>query len=506
MSKVKSAIITALLTIAILVAAFFAVFSYNYDNNIHRYNSIASSIHLGPEYTGMASATIYPEGVISSQEYVFLNEDDAKDYVSYNGVYVKNDITVSELADNVASDAKIIAARFGEKGYSGYIVSVEDGVTIKVSVPTNFTYTAYKGNNSSTRSTDLSTATTAISTLTAAGELTLRTVDQVITTDDDDAATYKARTDEFTSTALVSSSKTYSFNKVDEDPTTFFNDVTSYTVGSTAVISLNLTDKGQERLKDITTWVASSDSQVLYIFLGNTQMMSISCTETIDSNVMQFQSDSEETAEDTAIALTSAIKGSVLSVNYQDIDDVITTSATSGENAALLASIAVLVILVAAIVFFIVKYKKLGVTVALMLLTFALVMVYALYLLEITITVVGLLVAVLGLFLLSITNIIVFEEVRSQTSVGKTMQAAIKAAYKQTLWTVADIHIVLFIIGVFLAAVSVGEVAACGLIVVISAIASYILYWFTRLMWYVMASPEKDKFKFGGYKRVVYDD
>jgi uncharacterized Tic20 family protein len=86
------------------------------------------------------------------------------------------------------------------------------------------------------------------------------------------------------------------------------------------------------------------------------------------------------------------------------------------------------------------------------------------------------------------------------------MQASVKAAYKQTLWTVIDIHIVLFIIGVFLAAVSVGEVAACGLVVVISAIASYILYWFTRLMWYVMASPVKDKFKFGGYKRVVYDD
>jgi preprotein translocase subunit SecD len=221
---------------------------------------------------------------------------------------------------------------------------------------------------------------------------------------------------------------------------------------------------------------------------------------------MQFQSDSSETAQNTAIALTSAIKGCALTVDYQDIDDVITTSALAGDNAALFAIIAVLVILVAFIVFFIVKYKTLGVTASLMSVAFALVMVYTLYLLEIPVTFVSLLVAVIGLCLLSLTNIIVFEEVRSQTSVGKTMQASVKAAYKQTLWTVIDIHIVLFIIGVFLAAVSVGEVAACGLVVVISAIASYVLYWFTRLMWYVMASPAKDKFKFGGYKRVVYDD
>jgi preprotein translocase subunit SecD len=506
MGKVKSAIITALLAIAILVAAFFATFSYTYDNNIHRYNSIASSIHLGSEYSGTAYSTLYPEGVISAQEYKFLTEKDAADYSAFGGVYVKTDIDTKELSEKVASDAKIIAARFGEKAYSSYSVSVEDGITIKVSVPTNFTYAAYKGNNSTTRSTDLTSATSAISALTADGPLTLRTVDKTITTDDDDATTFNAKKDEYTSTALVSSSETYLMTKIAEDVNTFFKSVTSRTVGSTSIISLNLTSTGRARFKEITTLVASSDSQVLYLFLGTNQMMSISCTETIDQDVMQFQSDSAETAENTAIALNSVIKGNALSATYEDLDQVITSTATAGENAAMFAAIACLVVLAGLVVFFIVRYKKLGIVASLVSLVFALVIVYALYLLEIQVTLIGILTAIVGLCLFAASNIIVFEEVRKNTLSGKTIQASIKTGYKSTIMTVLDIHIVLFVVGILLAFVGVGEVSACGLILLISTIASYVLYWFTRFMWYVISSPVKDKFKFCGYKRVVYDD
>jgi preprotein translocase subunit SecD len=235
-------------------------------------------------------------------------------------------------------------------------------------------------------------------------------------------------------------------------------------------------------------------------------MMSISCTETIDQDVLSFSSDTFESAQNTAIALDSAVKGNILSVTYQDLDQVITSAALAGDNAAMFAAIACLVIMVALIVFYIVRYKKLGITASLISLVFGLVIIYALYLLEIQLTLVGIITAVLGLVLLTTSNIIVFEEVRKNTSVGKTIQASIKTAYKQTVMTVADIHIVLFVTALLLTLVGVGEVSACGFIMIISTIASYVLYWFTRLMWHVMSAPAKDKFKFGGYKRVAYDD
>ena len=48
------------------------------------------------------------------------------------------------LKESVAKDAGILLKRFGEKGYAGYSVSIEDDYVIRVSVPTNFTYAAYK--------------------------------------------------------------------------------------------------------------------------------------------------------------------------------------------------------------------------------------------------------------------------------------------------------------------------------------------------------------------------
>jgi preprotein translocase subunit SecD len=505
MSKVKSAIITALLVAAIIVAAFFATISYPIGST-QRYNSIVSSIILGGDYSGDAYATLYPEDVISAQDYNFL--EDKTEYVQQGSVYYKNTVSKDDLAAQVQADAAIINERFAEKGYSGYTVSVQDEISIKVSVPTGFSYAAYKNDNSSTRSSQLSIATSAITYLTVDGAISLRTVDRTITTDDDNPSTFNGRVDEYTNTALVSDSKTYPLTKVTEDVTSFFTSVTSWMSGATPVISLNLTEYGQQRLKEISTFVASSDSQVLYIFMGDTLMMSVSMDETVNQRKLQLQADSKETAENTAIALNSAVHNKVLQATYSEIDEVVTSTALAGENAALFAFIASLIVLVVAIVLLIVRYKKLGIVASLMAIVFSLVIVYALYILEIELTMAGIITAFVGLALLIVSNVIVFEEVRKQTAVGKTMVAAVKTAYKNTLMAVLDVHIVLLVTAILLTTVAVGEAAACGFILVIATIASYILYWFTRFMWYVLSSPvkDRDKYKFGGFKRVVYDD
>ena len=78
--------------------------------------------------------------------------------------------------------------------------------------------------------------------------------------------------------------------------------------------------------------------------------------------------------------------------------------------------------------------------------------------------------------------------------------------YKKTLLSVLDLHALLLVAAILVALVCVGELAACGFIFFIATIASYVLYWFTRFMWYVISSPVKDKFKFCGFSREVYDD
>lgn len=510
MSKVKSTVITVLIALAIVVAAFFATISFPVGE-IYRINSISSGIHLGADLSGYAYTTIYPEGVITAEDFGGLSEEDAGNYELVGGLYVDmseyDDEELAELKANVQKDAEILADRYGKKGYSSYSVSVEDELSIKISVPTNYTYASYKGNDSESRSTDLSVATAALTTLSADGKLTLRTTDSSIELTDasGNTTTYTPRQDDLYETALVDGSHTYSIAGTD-DVAEYLESVSTMTFGATTAVTLNFTEEGQESFSEVTTRAASSDSQTIYFFVGDTQVLSFNCTSTVNVRSLSLQASDKGAGENSAITIDSVIKGQSLNVNYESVSNVITSTPAAGENAALWMFIGSIVVLAALIVASIVRYKRLGGVNALIVLIFALVIIYALYLLSIQTTMAVVFCAFIGLALLMVSNGVVFTEVKRLVATGRTLQASVKEAYKNVLMTVTDMHIVLVVVSILLAAVGVGEVAACGLIMVVASVASYVLYWFTRLMWYVLSAPVRDKFAFAGLKRVVYED
>ena len=521
MSKVKSVLITVLLALAVAVAAFFAAVSFPVNNKVQNLNSIASNIHLGADFTGYAYTTVYPQGVITAEEYANLELSDSEKSEAYEAVgslFVEKSVysDVEQLKADVKSDAKILNARFGKKGYSSYSVAVEDGVSIKISVPTNFTLAEYKGRDENNYTSDKSVASAALTSITAYGELTLRTTDTSITLkdEDDNSSTYDLTKegkgkDKWVDKALVNGSKTYSLADGD-DAAEYFRSVTSRTIGSNAIITFNFTKEGRQKFKELTTRVASSSSQTIYFFVGETQLVSFSeCTEAIDRSSISLQSSDAATAGNAAIAMNSAVNGGALALDYQNINvnnDVITSSAARGENAAVLTFVACILVLAGVCVYLVFKYKKLGAVTSLLAAAFALIELYALMLLNIQVTFAVVFSSMLCLALFIISNVIVFTEVKRLTAAGRTVQASVKEAYKNVLMTVSDMHIVLVVAAILLAAVGAGEVAACGLISVIGVVASYVMYWFTRFMWYVTSSPVKDKFKFAGIERVVYED
>lgn len=533
MGKTKSIVITVLLALAMAVAAFFAFVSI--DNGSTRvYNSILSNISLGADYTGYAYTTVCPEGVITPSDYngLVLAYNDAEDkseltdpatvYVQNGNYYVNteeySDITedgfdIEALKASVAADAKIINERFGEKGYSSYSVAVEDGLAIKISVPTYYSSAQFKNYDQTGRDNRKSSTQLAFSSLTASGNLTLRTSDTSIETTDanGNAKTYdmtKVGADEWVDKALASDSsgnsvKTYSLSKEDVAP--YFKSVTGGKYGSTAVLTFNFTAEGREKFKEITTLVASSSSQTLYVFVGDTQLVSYGgCTSPIDQSSISLQFSDAESARNIAITLDSAVKGNALALSYGNASYF--TQESNGEINAILTIVACVLLLVGLAVLLVVKYKKLGAITAAIAVLMALVEVYALQILSITVTFAVVFTCALLIALFAVSCAVVFTEVKRLTLTGRTIQASIKEAYNNVLMTVTDLHIVMVVVAILLATVGVGEVAACGLISVIGVVASYVLYWFTRFMWYVTSSPEKDKFKFAGLKRVVYED
>lgn len=514
MSKVKSAIITSLVVIAIIVAAFFGTISFNVSAT-QRYNSIAASISLGSDFTGYATRTLYPEGVVSADEYAYLTADEQSGYEKQGAVYVNLSETgydsLAELSSAVSKDAQVLAGRFADRKLSDFSVSVQDGVTIKVSVPTNYSYAAYAGDDTNSRSEYLSVATSTISFLTSDGEMTLRTPDASITVADEDGnestinMTYNE--DEYTDVDILGDgSKTYSFVSANENVADYFSSVTGYTFGGNHVLHFNLTEYGRERMRYVTTLAASSDSNAIYLCIGDTLILSITATSTMDSDTMEFALSTSDMVSDAAVTLNSVVNDGVLSVKYSDDGAIYSSSASAGELSALMALIACIVVVVAFAVAAIIKYKRLGGIVAMNGFVFALVMLYALYLLSIQVTFAVIATCFAALIIFGAANLAVFSEVRAQCKTGKTMQSAIKTAYRKTLFGIMDMHIILLVAAIILASVAAGEAAACGLILVIGTIASYALYWFTRLMWHVLSAPRRDKFAFGGFKREVYGD
>lgn len=530
MGKVKSVIITVLLALAIAVAAFFAVVSFPATNKVKGLTSIASNIHLGADLSGYAYTTVYPEGVITAEEYVNLQSDKQSGYIVTGGLYVEEqfltdsgfvngesgEADINAFKKAVADDADSLNKRFGQKGYSSYSVAVEDGVSIKISVPTNFTYNAYKypgmtvDDGEKSRSTDLSVAQAALSSLTAYGDLTLRTTDTSIslTDSDNNATTYdctKRGKDKWVEIAQVDGNDTYSLANGDRE-SEYFKSIKSSTVGNVSRITFNFTAEGRAKFKELTTRAASSTSKVIYFCVGDRVLVNFECNAAIDEKSLVLSANDKYTAENAAITMDSAIGEGALSLIYKDYSNTYITEAAGGKNAALMTFIASVLVLAGLCVLLTVKYKKLGAVVSLLSIAFALVILYALFLLNIQVTFAVVLTAAVLLGLFVISNAIAFAETKRMTESGRTMQASVKEAYKKVLMTVSDIHIVLVIVAILLAAVGVGEVAACGLISVIGVAASYVLYWLTRFMWYVTSSPVKDKFGFAGLKRVVYED
>lgn len=509
MSKVKSTVICVLVGIAIVVAAFFATISFPVGE-IHRINSLASGIHLGADLSGYAYTTIYPKGVITTEDYESLSEEDANAYEKLGGLYVNvEDYTnLDELKADVAADAQIIASRLDKKGYSSYSVSVEDEISIKVAVPTNFTYAAYTGNDTDAENSDTDVATSAITILSAGGYLTLRTPESSYSQSSTDGSTETVSfyDDGLGSTARVNGAYTYSIAGTD-DVTEYFESITASTFGASTVITINFTEDGASRFAELTAQAASSNTKEFYFFVGNTQVLTFPCEEAMTATLsVSLLADSKEAGDNAAITLTSVLDGQLFNAEYEEIGSVITSTATAGEHAAPAMAIASLVILVVLIVVSFLRYKKLGAVNMIAILAFALVAVYALYVIGIQTTFAVVLCAFIALALLMVSNGVVFSEVKRLAATGRTMQTSVKEAYKNVLMTVSDMHIVLFIVAILLATVGVGEVAACGLIMVVGTIASYVLYWFSRLMWYVISAPVRDKFAFAGLKRVVYDD
>lgn len=491
MGKIKSAVITAFLVVAVFVLSFFALFSWQVpgSNGVDRYNSFLSSISLGGGLTGEAYALLYPEGVITSSDYEFAKPEDEeklKEYVdkyeNCGNVYIEKDALqdgVEAFKKSVQNDATILAKRYAQKGYTQYSVSVVDDFLLKVAVPTNFTYSAFRQLDMSARSKVTSDISRTVKVLAYDGELTLRNSEVGTKMYDDILTPVKANIGDY------------------------FKSITKYSMGGNHAVKINLTKSGKEQFTEISQRIVdkASEEKAIGFYIGENQLLSLKCEEVIKDSSFFISVDAEY-AQDYAIVLSTAINGETIDLNYSTTNpQIVYASSALGNLSAPLFGGALLLAVLGFVLFFVLRYKKLGAITAFVVWVYTIALITAVYLLAIKVTMLSGLIFIFGLTLLCMSNVVLFEGVRKETKLGRRVEASVKSVYKKLLASQLETHIILIAVSILLTFVAVGELALCGQVLFLSTVASYILIWFTRFMWYVISSPAKNKFAFCGFKR-----
>ncbi len=522
MGKIKSAISLALITVLLAGLCFMctAVFPHGTEN-IKMFNNFVAMTEkdpkLGNELPGayVASdgrryigggytAVYYPEGVISAQEYTdnlaglrdVLEHTDPSDksyadkqsavddYAERYTPYTEGNSTVyfetekvcgedgevtEEFKTEFAGALAQLRARVEGLHLSGASVSVRDGYTVEVLMPT------YQGTNS--------TIAYALNTMAYTGTFSMG---------------YGSDADSATKLELEEGESISSYIKSAQ--------ARSNTNGN--YVELRFTDKGRRLISGWTSGAADS-AVTLFFYVGDNAVISLSAQEHINQKTLYVNSSSYDQLAATVVAETidSSLNAGKTELAFT-LGEVVREGASFGDLALILLCVGVGVLLLAELVFFFVKFRGIGLAnlyTMLIYLSLMILLVWAIPFLHIGVE--TFLAIALGGALLAVCNYVTYESAKKEYALGKTMTSSVKAGYKRCFFAVFDVHIALALLAFIAYFISFTELAAFaftfGLAAVLSGLCTLAV---SRFHWAAFMSFAKDKGKFCNFKRVEADD
>ena len=497
MSKIKSAICLALMTLLIAGLCFICFVSFGLPNGIDTYNSILTMTEkdadLGMRYGGSEdmsgrylgggySAVYYPEGVISAEEYdTTLNgmENDADKQAEYKDRYAKvgnlyfdtDEIKVTDGKPDEAFKAQfqnavdLFTARYEALHLEDLRVSVYDGYAVRVFVGRN--------------------DTAAFTPLSYTGDFTVKYGSDV-----DSASTIMpARATESISDYVKGAYARTAAN------------------GSSYVV-IDFTQKGREAFANASSGAADS-SATAFFQVGDESALQLTVSEQIDENSLYISNSSftEISAKSSAVLIDTAIHGTQTDLTFA-VKDIAGYHALYGENALMLMYIVFGVFFLAMMVFFFVRYHLLG---------FAHLYTYLLFLCGtvlcvwaipfLTLSVETFVAFLLTSLLLSVSDAVTFEKAGAEYATGKTMVSSVKTGYSKSFWNLFDVHIVLALAGFFTFFVALPSLSSFGflfgLTTVFSGLGALLV---SRFNWAILMAYTPKKGAFCNFKREETED
>ncbi len=516
MGKKKSVVLMTLITIVILVLSFIVAFpkvTIPGSGGIKKWNPAVMQYDLGAEFGGGHYAYYYPNGVISQAEYdnnVGALEGEElteyeNSYVKHKGLYLsKDENDCIFTADNqtevsqgfkeaFARAADIVSARFAERAKSTgstYRVAVVDDYALRVDI------------SATENSKEMESLTYASQTFTSYANLGALSF-EIAKSDSESGST---------STETVEQLK-------DEGKTVrdLIKSVTVKTQYKVAYLKIVFTKEGKEMVK---AFQDSADATSLNLTLGGETLLQIEDNDEIitsKTEVMYGVRYEEEVlfAHILGTLINSAMDEGAVLINDNETTPFQMKAPTSSEirtyapvygDAQVWVYVAVLAVLVAACVAAIAVMGGFGVMNLYTSLTYFVITAFCFAFISggvFAFTLGGVFVFLAGLALINVVHAYIYNAIKAEAALGKTISSSVKGGYKKTIWTVVDIYALLLLGGLaLLIGVASLNTVACQAIICVLTGAFCNLLW-GRVINVMLLSASKDKYK---YFRLTRED
>ena len=503
MGKKKSVVLMVLITIILVVLCGLVAFpAIPLDNEgVDSYNPIVNQYDWSMDLDGGVYTYYYPQGVKPADKYqqelnAMTGDDKTKfenEYTQYvtadgvktslylsndekYGIYDDNGNVSATFTENFNAVAAEMAYRYEKKGYADYKLSVVDDYCMRVELPRS-----------------ASDATSTMKLFVQTGKVTLKKGEELL-------------------------------KELKEDGAKLADFIQSITVGSKynyVYLSIRPNAAGKAMIDGVKGELSTSDSASgegavsLTMQIGDDTSTAVPIYQDYimhDGEIrMMFNDDAQRSMLETyAILYNSLIFNDGFDVEFSTLQsvDVRSFGPIFGKNVVTLLYIALGVILLAVLALPIIFMGGYGVVSAFNTLLYTgvagICFKYILGGVVLELSLGGVLVFILGLALMQVLQYHIYNAIKDEAALGKTVDASVKGGYKKTLANVIDTYVVLLLasIALFLGFGGFNALAVQAIVCVVVAAFANLL--FGRLVNYALLSAAKDKNKF--YKIVREDD
>lgn len=214
-----------------------------------------------------------------------------------------------------------------------------------------------------------------------------------------------------------------------------------YTIsGTTHGVYIEFTEKGKEKFKNLTSEVASSDKQTMYIYMDKDYDNPFSEPTVSEENSYgyTFISGSGITNKETGEEYAKKIESAMIGVNMSTDLDTIYVTGTLGSAVKIAIYVITCVIVVASVVLAYILFKELGLVSALSFIFALMVSVIISAICDMQVTFAGWLGFVFGFVINFILHMYYLRNIKNEYAKGKKFTVSFSSAYKPSLFVILD--------------------------------------------------------------------